>query len=555
MDALRANSTLQGGKYRIIKKLGQGGFGITYLAENTLLEGKVAIKEFFFKEYCERDDATCHVTIPTTGNREIVERFKQKFIKEAKTIFRLNHPNIVRIHDVFEENDTAYYVMDYIEGESLGDMVKRRGAIPEAEALGYVKDAASALEYIHSKNINHLDINPDNLMKRKEDGRIIVIDFGVTKQYAAVISEGSTPECISHDYSPVELYRKNREQTFSPQSDVYALAATLFKLLTGNTPPEAIEVLGEGLPVAELQEMHISRSVISAIAMAMKGRHERTQTIAEFVSNLENRANKSKKPVFKSGWLWAVVIAVAIVALWLMVPSQKSESPKASYSNGILTVNDIKYNMVWVEGGTFRMGATSEQGSDAAHSVTLSGYYIGKTEVTQALWKAVMGSNPSDFEGDDLPVECVSWDDCQEFIEKLNYLTGQNFRLPTEAEWEFACRGGNNSLGYEYSGSDYIDDVAWNGDNSGEKTHLVATKLPNELGIHDMSGNVWEWCSDWYGDYSSGALTNPNGPNDGVSRVGRGGCWYYDELSCRSSYRFLGDPTTCAAGLGLRLAL
>lgn len=144
MDALRANSTLQGGKYRIIKKLGQGGFGITYLAENTLLEGKVAIKEFFFKEYCERDDATCHVTIPTTGNREIVERFKQKFIKEAKTIFRLNHPNIVRIHDVFEENDTAYYVMDYIEGESLGDMVKRRGAIPEAEALGYVKDAASA---------------------------------------------------------------------------------------------------------------------------------------------------------------------------------------------------------------------------------------------------------------------------------------------------------------------------------------------------------------------------------------------------------------------------
>lgn len=555
MQALQPDSMLKGGKYRIIKKLGQGGFGITYLAENTLLEGKVAIKEFFFKEYCERDDATCHVTIPTTGNREIVERFKQKFIKEAKTIFRLNHPNIVRIHDVFEENGTAYYVMEYIEGESLGDMVKRRGAIPEAEALDYVQDAASALEYIHSKNINHLDIKPGNLMKRKEDGRIIVIDFGVAKQYAAVISEGCTPACISYGYSPAVLYRKNGEQSFSPQSDVYALAATLFKLLTGNTPPEAIEVLCEGLPVAELQEKHISRPVISAIAMAMKGRHERTQTIAEFVSNLENRANKSKKPVFKSGWLWAVVIAVAIVAIWLMVPSQKGESPKASYSNGILTVNDIKYNMVWVEGGTFRMGATSEQGSDAAHSVTVSGYYIGKTEVTQALWKAVMGSNPSCFKGDDLPVEDVSWNDCQEFIEKLNYLTGQNFRLPTEAEWEFACRGGNNSLGYEYSGSDYIDDVAWSWDNSGEKTHLVATKLPNELGIYDMSGNVWEWCSDWYGDYSSGAQTNPKGPNDGVSRVGRGGCWYYDELGCRSSYRFHGDPTTCAAGLGLRLAL
>ena len=288
MQALQPNSTLQGGKYRIIEKLGQGGFGITYLAENTLLLGKVAIKEFFFKGYCDRDDSTSRVTIPTSGNREIVERFKQKFIKEARTIFSLNHPNIVRILDVFEENGTAYYVMDYIEGESLGDMVKRRGAIPEAEALGYVKDAASALEYIHSKNINHLDIKPSNLVLRHDDGKVLVIDFGVAKQYDAVTSEGTTttPVGISHGYSPAEQYRKNGVQAFSPQSDVYALAATLFKLLTGNTPPEAMEIQDEGLPVAELQEKQISRPVISAIAMAMKGRHERTQSVAEFISNL-----------------------------------------------------------------------------------------------------------------------------------------------------------------------------------------------------------------------------------------------------------------------------
>ena len=568
MDALQPDSTLQSGKYRIIKKLGQGGFGITYLAENTLLEGKVAIKEFFFKEYCERDNATCHVTIPTSGNREIVERFKQKFIKEAKTIFRLNHPNIVRIHDVFEENDTAYYVMDYIEGESLGDMVKRRGAIPEAEALGYVKDAASALEYIHSKNINHLDINPDNLMKRKEDGRIIVIDFGVAKQYAAVISEGCTPECISHDYSPVELYRKNREQTFSPQSDVYALAATLFKLLTGNTPPEAIEVLGEGLPVAELQEKHISRSVISAIAMAMKGRHERTQSIVEFVSNLENRANKSQKLIFKRGWLWALVVAVAIVAIWLMVPFNKGASSDNSSNDSIYTpkiktfyANGVPFDMVEVRGGTFRMGATSEQGRDAksnekpVHSVTLSGYYIGKTEVTQVLWEAVMGINPSRFKGDYLPVENVSWDDCQEFIRKLNSMTGQNFRLPTEAEWEFACRGGNNSRGYKYSGSNNLGSVAWYDGNSGNKTHPVGTKAPNELGIYDMSGNVWEWCSDWFANYSSGAQTNPTGPYGGSRRVCRGGSWYSFVRCCRSSIRINYFPTYRGYYLGLRLAL
>ena len=296
MNALRSNSTLQGGKYRIIKKLGQGGFGITYLAENTMLEGKVAIKEFFFKEYCERNELTCHVTVPTSNNRDTVERFKQKFIKEAKTIFRLNHPNIVRILDVFEENDTAYYVMEYIEGESLSDMVTRRGAIPFAEAIGYVKAAAEALMYIHSKKINHLDIKPGNLMKRNEDGEIVLIDFGVAKQYDLDTSQGTTttPVGISCGYSPTEQYRKNGVQTFSPQSDVYSLAATLFKLLTGNTPPEAMEIQDEGLPVAELQAKHIPSAVISAIAMAMKGRHERTQSVELFIANLQKTEDTFK---------------------------------------------------------------------------------------------------------------------------------------------------------------------------------------------------------------------------------------------------------------------
>lgn len=239
----------------------------------------------------------------------------------------------------------------------------------------------------------------------------------------------------------------------------------------------------------------------------------------------------------------------------------KRVATKASYSNGTLTVNGIKYNMVWVEGGTFRMGATSEQDGDAydnekpVHSVTLSGYYIGKTEVTQALWKAVMGRNWSRFKGDDLPVENVSWYDCQEFIRKLNSLTGQHFRLPTEAEWEFACRGGNNSRGYKYSGSNYIDNVAWYDGNSGGNTHPVATKSPNELGIYDMSGNVWEWCADWYGKYSSGAQTNPKGPYDGSYRVYRGGCWGDGVRYCRSSRRCDGRPTGRNINLGLRLAL
>ena len=236
---------------------------------------------------------------------------------------------------------------------------------------------------------------------------------------------------------------------------------------------------------------------------------------------------------------------------------------KANYTPNVKTfyANGVLFDMEEVRGGTFRMGATSEQGSEAdseekpVHSVTLSGYYIGKTEVTQALWKAVMGSNPSYFKGDNLPVECVSWNDCQEFIRKLNALTGQNFRLPTEAEWEFACRGGNNSRGYKYSGSNYIDNVAWYDGNSGDKTHPVATKLPNELGIYDMSGNVSEWCSDWYEKYSSGVQTNPKGPYDGSHRVIRNVGLYNNARVCCSSTRYGYTPDRRVNDLGLRLAL
>lgn len=225
------------------------------------------------------------------------------------------------------------------------------------------------------------------------------------------------------------------------------------------------------------------------------------------------------------------------------------------------TVADVTFEMIPVDGGTFTMGGTSEQGSDAKsddkpiHRVRLSSYYIGKTEVTQALWQALMGVNPSYFKSDNLPVETVSWKDCQEFIHKLNSYTGRNFRLPTEAEWEFAARGGKNSLSFKYSGSSSIGDVAWYRENSDRNTHSVGTKQPNELGIYDMSGNVWEWCSDWYGSYDSASLTNPVGPKRGSSRVFRGGCWIDDARYCHVSARYRYSPDFCSRDLGLRLAL
>ena len=249
------------------------------------------------------------------------------------------------------------------------------------------------------------------------------------------------------------------------------------------------------------------------------------------------------------------------------------DEPVAPVQDETFTVNGVTFKMVAVEGGTFTMGATAEQGSDAwsneypAHQVTLSGYNIGETEVTQALWQAVMGSNPSYFKSNlQRPVERVSWNDCQTFITKLNELTGRNFRLPTEAEWEYAARGGNESKGYKYAGSNTIGDVAWYEVNSYDVdssspeygTHPVATKSPNELGLYDMSGNIWEWCQDWYDSsyYSNSPAANPTGPESGTSRVGRGGGWQSDAGICRVSHRIGGaGPSLKLTDLGLRLAL
>lgn len=585
-STLKAGTLLQGGKYRIVRFIKAGGFGCTYEGEHVLFGMRVAIKEFFVHDFCNRDEATSVVSVGTTAKAPLVAKLKAKFLDEAQFVFRLKHPNIVSVHDVFEENGTAYFVMDYIDGPSLADVVKARGPLPEDTVRRYATQVASALKYVHSRNRLHLDVKPANVMIDSEDSAVL-IDFGVSKQYAEADGENtSTLVGASPGYASPEQMGRDVVQ-FHPATDIYALGATLYKLLTGVRPLSAT-LLASGEPLAPLPAS-VSESMRRAIEASMQtNKMQRPQTIDAFLALMTSTPLPPPPPApddektevevevvdaaggssrgllrFLFGVVGVVILVLGFIAYranWGGVEQVDGGggAPTDTIEAETITVNGVSFKMIAVEGGTFQMGATSEQ-QDAyddekpVHSVTLSSYHIGETEVTQALWKAVMGGNPSYFKGDNLPVEQVSWDDCQIFIRLINRLTGRNFRLPTEAEWEYAARGGNKSRGTQYSGSSTIGDVAWYDANSGSKTHPVATKQPNELGIYDMCGNVWEWCSDWEGKYSSGAQTNPTGPTSGSSRVFRGGSWSYDAGICRVAYRYNFAPGHRSSGLGLRL--
>ena len=285
---LSSESSLQGGRYRIVRMLGSGGFGITYLGTQTGLERNIVIKEFFMTDYCLRDEYSNLLTVPTVSNVEFVERFKDKFLKEARHIAQLKHPNIVNIIDVFEENGTAYYVMDFIEGGSLVEKVQREGSLPENVAKRYILQIADALNYIHQRYMNHLDVKPGNIMLSRNDNAIL-IDFGLSKQYDSQTGHqtSTTPVGISPGYAPMEQYKDGGMSEFSPETDIYSLGATLYYLLTGARPPVSQEINEDGLPLDQLKAKNISWPTISAIINAMKPRKkERTHDINTFIAEL-----------------------------------------------------------------------------------------------------------------------------------------------------------------------------------------------------------------------------------------------------------------------------
>ena len=288
MKELETGSLLQGGKYRIEKVLGQGGFGITYEGVQTALDRRVAIKEFFMKDYCDRQTGTSHVSVPSEGLRIMVDEFKVKFVKEAQMIARMEGaPHIVRIYDIFEENDTAYYVMEFIGGGSLAQVIKQHGRLSEAEAVDYVHQIGEALAWLHQHDTLHLDVKPSNVLINQK-GEAVLIDFGVSKHYDKSGSQtSSSPVGLSTGFAPTEQYQSGGVQQFTPATDVYALGATLYNMLTGTEPPEASIVFEDGLPARPDQ---VSPTVWHAIEQAMQPRRkDRTQSVADFMAMIDEK--------------------------------------------------------------------------------------------------------------------------------------------------------------------------------------------------------------------------------------------------------------------------
>lgn len=364
---LKTGTALKGGEYIIESVLGQGGFGITYLAIQTGLNRKVAVKEFFMRELCNRDEITSQVSVPSLGSRDQVARFRAKFIKEAQTIALLSHPNIIRIISVFEENGTAYYVMEYVDGGSLEQLSAPSAPLPVSMVRKYVGQVADALSYLHANNILHLDIKPSNILV--SNGNAVLIDFGISKHYDAVCGgqTSTSPVGISEGYAPLEQYNKGGVSSFTPATDVYSLGATLFRLVTGQRPMGASEL------VTSQEGLTLPAGVPSEIAAAIKAAMcpvicMRPQNVEKFMDILEGRVqvvqqsgvqqtsgdtvifndesqplpqikrpeppqiikDSNPKPRKKKGWgkwlaIIAVVLVIGIVALWAIGRNSKKE--------------------------------------------------------------------------------------------------------------------------------------------------------------------------------------------------------------------------------------
>jgi len=604
------------GKYQILGKIGAGGMGQVYKAFHCSTERIVAIKVIL-------------------GEGKIDPEVVKRFEREVKAAAKLVHSNIITVFDADQADGRIFMVMEYIDGDDLGEILRKKGQLSVSEVVDYILQAARGLKYAHDHGVIHRDIKPGNILV-DSSGNVKIVDMGLAKlenqgdeKTISMLTESAAIMGTVDFMSPEQGFSS---KNVDARADIYSLGATLFFLLTRKGMFSGNSAFGKLLAHRESPIPSLSNSragitpdlEIAFMKMVAKKVEDRYASMAEVISTLSrlqteisensvatedlktnyfegpssleliniqpaltNLGKEGNKETYMHGGLKTLphisgilqktstrkvlaaaglIVLVLLVLMLLMKPgtnvNPKPNEPLKKDTLGNEEVVDlgkgVKLDLVLIPVGKFMLGSPASEKvrrtDETQHEVTLTKpYYMGKCEVNQEQWEGVMGNNPSKGAiGAKLPVTNVSWEDCQDFIKKLNAKTNGAFRLPTEAEWEYACRAGTTTV---YSVGDSITKADANyGDGLDGQIKSLGSYKPNAFGLYDMHGNVCEWCEDWYGDYPTGSVTDPRGPGTGEYRVLRGGSFCNDVSLARSSYRYNYIPTGRSFDLGLRLA-
>ncbi|WP_027400704.1 bifunctional serine/threonine-protein kinase/formylglycine-generating enzyme family protein [Aphanizomenon flos-aquae] len=568
---------LKRGQYEIIDTLGQGGFGITYLAQDHRRKKQVAIKSlnvsFLKQRYRDKYGNT-------EGFGEFLAEEQDKFNTEAMVLATFDHPHIVKVYpELFQENGLSCMVMEYVKGKNLEQYLYANGVFSESAGLEIIKGIGEALSYIHSRNYLHRDIKPANILLRESDNKAILIDFGLAREvnFAELMSLTNAKTPV---FAPPEQF-ENRSN-FTPALDIYALAATLYVIIAVHEPPfiplpspylNAKIMLDMKMAIGPPQKYNsqISQKVNDAILKGMELDYQnRPQSIREWFTFLGIQTEKPNPPnppsLQGNGEIKASLLVgerfgerfltnLKTFTFEVVTTNAKGSIINRRNHSANYFVEDlgngVMLEMVEIPAGTFYMGSPeNDEGrfryESPQHQVNVPSFFIGKYPLTQAQYQAIMGDDPARFKGNNLPVECVSWNDAVAFCQKLSQKTGKNYKLPSEAQWEYACRAGTTTPFY-FGESITPDLVNYNGEFAytaapkgqyREQTTDVGTFPPNAFGLYDMHGNVWEWCEDdWQKNYIDAPINGNALINQSICKLMRGGSWDHLPVFCRSAYR------------------
>lgn len=580
-------------RFKILKPIGKGGFGKTYLAEDTdKLNDRCVVKQLIYQAQ------------GTQANQKIVELF----MREAEQLKALRrNQQIPDLLAYFEDSGFLYLVQEFVEGQDLSKELAQKGPFSYSDIKTVLSDLLPILQFVHKQGVIHRDIKPENIMRRQQDGKLVLIDFGVAKEISLTQLTMTGTVVGSPGYSSFEQFKDGKP---TAASDLYSLGATCFHLITGQYPGDLWAMQGYGwvsswqqyLPQATGTEKSTVSKVLDKLLQVKQ--ENRYQTAAEVLADLTPPPPQPPQPPPPPNppvrqdrrrflqWITLGGVGLGSVLAWKWIQTAQNSSLQ-SFVFEVVRVNDrgqitdrsqsqaeffaadlgngIPLEMVSIPGGSFEMGSPeseSQRDGDEGpqHSVSISPFFMGKYQVTQAQWEAVMGNNPSNFKGADRPVETVSWEEATEFCQRLSQQTGQDYRLPSEAEWEYACRAGTRSPFY-FGETITPDIVNYDGNfayGSGpegeyrEETTPVGSFPPNAFGLHDMHGNVWEWCQDYWHDNYDGAPSDGSAwvtGGDSDRRVLRGGSWYNAPRLCRSAGRSDLNPAFRNFSYGFRVDL